>query len=74
MNQGAAGEHESAALVEVHPANAFALGDQRFDIAARIAPVDAAVGNVGEIEPAEIVDTRRFEQAVATREHLEFHR
>src|ERR1700732_3733835 len=25
MNQGAAREHESAALIEVHPANAFAL-------------------------------------------------
>src|ERR1700722_13586955 len=74
MNQSAAREHEPAALVEVHPADAFALRNQRFDIASRIAPVDSAVGNVAEIEAAEIVDTRRFEQAIATREHLEFHR
>src|ERR1700675_1815435 len=41
MNQGAAREHEPAALVEVHPADAFTLRNQRFDIASRIAPVDA---------------------------------
>src|SRR6266436_6292956 len=54
MNQGAPGEHESAASVEVHPADALAFGDQRFDVAARIAPVDAAVGNIAEVEAAEI--------------------
>src|SRR5271156_3983518 len=74
MNQGAASEHESAALVEVHPANALALRNQRLDVASRIAPVDAAVGNVAEIETAEVVDARRLEQAIASREHLEFHR
>src|SRR5271166_188708 len=74
MNQAAAGEHEPAALVEDHSADALALGNQRFDVASRIAPVNAAVGDVAEIQPAEIVDTRRLEQAVAAREHFEFHR
>src|SRR5580704_11609319 len=74
MNQRASSEHESAARVEVHAADALAFGDQRFDVAAGIAPVDAAVGNIGEVKTAEVVHTRRFEQAVAAREHLEFHR
>src|SRR5271156_2420027 len=47
MNQRATGEHESAARVEVHAADALAFRYQRLDIAAGIAPVDAAVGNVG---------------------------
>src|SRR5260370_20800812 len=48
MNQAAAGEHESAAGVEDHPADALSFRDERFDIAAGISPVNSAVGNVGE--------------------------
>src|ERR1035437_4477422 len=74
VDQATAGKKEAAAGVENHSSDAIALGDQRFDVAAGIAPVNAAVGNVTEVETAEIIDGRRFEQAVAAREHLKFHR
>src|ERR1700687_1144623 len=74
MNQAAAGEHESAAAVEDHSTDALSFGDQRFDVAAGISPINSAVGNVAEVEPVALVNAWRFKQPIAAREHLEFHR
>ena len=74
MNQAAAGEHETAAGVEDHSADALSFRDQRLDVAAGISPINSAVGNVAEVEPVALVNARRFQQAIAAREHLEFHR
>src|SRR5579864_4036905 len=45
MNQSAAGEHESAAGVEDHSADALSLRNQRLDVAAGIPPINSAVRN-----------------------------
>src|SRR5258708_3304968 len=74
MNQAAAGEHEPAAAIEDHPADALSFRDERFDIAAAISPGNSAVRNVGEVEPVALVNAWRFQQTIAAREHLEFHR
>src|SRR5208283_1605605 len=72
--QPAPGEHQTAALIEDHSADALAFRNQRFDVAPGVSPVNTAVGNVAEIKAPEVIDPWRFEQAVAAREHLEFHR
>src|SRR5262249_17256582 len=74
QDQPAAGAYDSSALIEHHAANPLALGDDGIDRAVRIAPINAAVGDVAEIEAALLIDTRRFEQAIAAAKSLEFHR